>query len=194
MIYKISGIVEFKDDTLLVLEASGGISYSIFATKSLLEASNIGGKSSAFTELVIRENDISLYGFKTLDEKKMFLLLTTVQGVGTKSSLNLVSTLGIEKLNQAIVFEDIMSLCSAPGIGPKIAKRISNELKTKVQNDRILPNIQTTDTTSDVLSALLNLGFKKVDAKNVISDITTSSNSNWDFETLLKESLKRIKK
>lgn len=194
MIYKISGIVEFKDDTLLVLEASGGISYSIFATKSLLAISNIGEKSSAFIEVVMRENDISLYGFKTLDEKKMFLLLTTVQGVGTKSSLNLVSTLGVEKLNQAIVFEDITSLCSTQGIGPKIAKRISNELKTKVQNNRILPDTQTTDTTSDVLSALLNLGFKKADAKNVISDIMTSSNSNWDFETLLKESLKRIKK
>lgn len=195
MICKLSGKIESLFGDMVEVCTPGGVSYSVTVTKSLYSTLNMNEECEIITELVVREDAWSLYGFSNNNEKKLFKLLTTVQGVGAKSAINLLSELGESGVQNAIVSGDVTTLCSANGIGPKIAKRIANELKGKVVGvSTELVNTQN-NTLLDTVSALTNLGFKRADAIQVTEAVMVEyeDKSNVTFEELIRECLKRIK-
>lgn len=195
MICKLSGKIESLFGEMVEVCTPGGVSYSVTVTKSLYSTLNMNEECEIITELVVREDAWSLYGFSNNNEKKLFKLLTTVQGVGAKSAINLLSELGESGVQNAIVSGDVTTLCSANGVGPKIAKRIANELKGKVAGvSTELVNTQN-NTLLDTVSALTNLGFKRADAIQVTEAVMAEyeDKSNVTFEELIRECLKRIK-
>lgn len=131
MIAKLRGIVDFIGEDSVIIDVNG-VGYLVFASRrtlSLLPAR--GGEAGLMIETHVREDHIHLYGFADNAEKQWFALLTTVQGVGAKVALALLSVLSPTDLLRALAAQDTTALCRAPGIGPKVATRIVGELKDK---------------------------------------------------------------
>lgn len=131
MIGSLKGRIEYKatDDTLIDVSGVGYLVYCSERTLSLLPSD--GEYVTIFTELVVREDLLQLYGFLTFAEKEWHRLLCSVQGVGAKGALAIQGILSVEALSRAILLSDWATVKSAPGVGPKIAQRIVNELKEK---------------------------------------------------------------
>ena len=130
MIGRLRGIVISKVDALL-LDVSG-VGYVINCSdRTLAQLPSIGHEAIVHTELVVREDLMQLYGFATLAEREWYRLLTSVQGVGAKAALAILGTIGIQTLARALTLGDMNTVKAAPGVGPKLAARICNELKDK---------------------------------------------------------------
>lgn len=131
MIGKLTGRVDYKaeDHVLLDVQGVGYIVYCSRPTLAQLPAS--GGAAALYTDMVVREDLMQLYGFATLAEKEWHRLLTSVQGVGAKAALSVAGTLGVDALARAISLGDAAAVKAAPGVGPKIAQRVVTELKDK---------------------------------------------------------------
>jgi Holliday junction DNA helicase RuvA len=131
MIGKITGRLDYKaeDHVLIDVQGVGYIVYCARPTLAAMPAS--GGAVSLYTDLVVREDLLQLYGFPTLAEREWHRLLTTVQGVGAKAALAISGTLGVEALARAISLGDAAAIKAAPGVGPKLAQRVVIELKDK---------------------------------------------------------------
>lgn len=131
MIGSLKGRIEYKatDHTLIDVSGVGYLVYCSERTLSLLPSD--GEYVTIFTELVVREDLLQLYGFLTFAEKEWHRLLCSVQGVGAKGALAIQGILSVEALSRAILLSDWATVKSAPGVGPKIAQRIVNELKEK---------------------------------------------------------------
>ncbi|MDR1474945.1 MAG: Holliday junction branch migration protein RuvA [Holosporales bacterium] len=190
-------IFEFSDNYITV--DTGAVGYRIFCPRLSLE--KFQGSSQAevlvHTELVVREDGWFLYGFAEPEEREWFKILLTVQGVGAKVALSILSCLSPSDVFQAIYYEDKAKLCMADGIGGKLALRIINELK-----DKKLPQ-QKANTFRfaavgeaggskkvflDVTSALINLGYKKADILSVLKDIS----SDQEFEDVFRQALGQL--
>jgi Holliday junction DNA helicase RuvA len=130
MIGKISGLVDYVADDHALIEAAG-VGYVVFAAPRTLGALRPGTAAALYTELVVREDLLQLYGFATLAEREWHRLLTGVQGVGAKVALAMLGALGPEALGRALALGDAATLRGAPGVGPKLAARIAMELKEK---------------------------------------------------------------
>jgi Holliday junction DNA helicase RuvA len=130
MIGKISGLVDYVADDHALIEAAG-VGYVIYAAPRTLGALRPGTAAALYTELVVREDLLQLYGFATLAEREWHRLLTGVQGVGAKVALAMLGALGPEALGRALALGDAATLRGAPGVGPKLAARIAMELKEK---------------------------------------------------------------
>lgn len=193
MIYKVIGIVEAKEENAIIINTNSGICYFINSTNALISKYNIGDKASIYTELIVREDSWNLYGFCTITERNIFKLLNSVQGVAAKSAIAILSKLTEDEVYSSINSGDTKILSSVNGIGNKIATRIINELKGKIPY--IITNNPSNKVYDEVLSALLNLGFKKQTAVDAL--LLTKNSIEIDdinFEKLLRETLKRIKK
>ena len=131
MIGKISGILDYAAEDHALIDARG-VGYVVHCSPRTLAGLPAPGEAAAlYTELVVREDLMQLYGFATLAEKEWWRLLTSVQGVGAKAALAILGTLGTEGLSRAVALGDAASIRRAPGVGPKIAARVANELKDK---------------------------------------------------------------
>lgn len=131
MIGKISGRLDYRMGDHVLIEASG-VGYIVHCSERTLAALPVEGSHVAlYTEMVVREDLMQLYGFLTLAEKEWHRLLTSVQGVGAKAALAILGTLGPEGTSRAIALGDIAAVKAAQGIGPKIAARVVNELQDK---------------------------------------------------------------
>lgn len=131
MIGKISGVLDYTAEDHALIEANG-VGYVVHcAPRTLAALPAPGAHAALYTELVVREDLMQLYGFPTLAEKEWWRLLTSVQGVGAKAALAILGTLGAEGLGRAVALGDSASIKRAPGVGPKIAARVANELKDK---------------------------------------------------------------
>ncbi|AXO14525.1 Holliday junction branch migration protein RuvA [Thalassospira indica] len=131
MIAKLRGIVDFIGEDSVILDVNG-VGYLVFASRRTLSMlPPKGGDAGLMIETHVREDHIHLYGFADNAEKQWFALLTTVQGVGAKVALALLSVLSPTDLLRALASQDTTALCRAPGIGPKVATRIVGELKDK---------------------------------------------------------------
>ena len=155
MIAKLRGIVDFIGEDSVIIDVNG-VGYLVFASRrTLTMLPQKGGEAGLMIETHVREDHIHLYGFADNAEKQWFALLTTVQGVGAKVALALLSVLSPTDLLRALAAQDTTALCRAPGIGPKVATRIVGELKDK--------------------AARLNLGPVAAPAVPVASPAATSS-------------------
>jgi Holliday junction DNA helicase RuvA len=131
MIGKVSGRIDYIAEDHVLIEAAG-VGYLVYCSPPTLSALPGPGEAAAlYTELVVREDLMQLYGFRTLAEREWHRLLTSVQGVGAKVSLAMLGTLGVPGLTRALAAGDAVAIKATPGVGPKLATRIVTELKGK---------------------------------------------------------------
>ncbi len=131
MIGKITGVVDYIGEDHALIETAG-VGYILYcAPGTLASLPGPGEIASLYTELVVREDLLQLLGFRTVAEREWHRLLTTVQGVGAKASLSILGALGPDGVSRAIALGDTNAVRAAPGVGPKLAARIVNELKDK---------------------------------------------------------------
>ncbi len=200
MIGKITGKVDYraKDHVLIDVQGVGYLVYCSELTLASLPPS--GGVVALYTDLLVREDNLQLFGFLTLAEKEWHKLLTTVQGVGAKAALAIAGTLGTEGVSRAITLGDIAAIKAAPGVGPKIAQRIVTELKDKaasiismgaagseqavaddsmvidvpVATERVVKPVTSAANSAgaqaDALSALVNLGYGQGEAASAVAE------------------------
>lgn len=196
MISYIKGNLEVKNIDNVVIDV-GGIGYKIFMSGSSIERlGEIGTTVKVHTYMRVREDDISLYGFCTNEELRMFEQLLGVSGVGAKSALTILSNISPSSFALAIISGDVNALKSLPGIGAKSAQRMILELKDKMKTqDAIetefvpIKTIDKNDKTRDAVEALQVLGYARKDIDLAISNIDTKDLS---VEEIIKQGLKYL--
>ncbi|MTI70944.1 MAG: Holliday junction branch migration protein RuvA [Firmicutes bacterium] len=191
----IKGNIEEIGDEYIVVD-NNGIGYKIMSSKHSIESiKDATDNRKIYTYLNVREDDLSLYGFLTKDELSIFKLLLTVSKIGPKVALAIVSTMVPSDVRYAINNEDINLLSTAPGVGKKTAKRMILELKDKIEDNTFTENnILNKNKGPDydeALSALLALGYTKVEAKEIFSKIDMK---NLQTEDIIKKALKVLAK
>ena len=189
MIGKLKGIVdEIYTDSVIIDVA--GVGYVVYASSKTLQELGQGDAVSVIIETVVKEDAITLYGFIKAEEKQLFKTLLTVQGVGAKMALAILSTFSPNELRNAIASGDKKMLTRANGVGAKIAVRIITELENKIDTGGISISTDATDDTAHAVSALLNLGFARSQVYSVINDAKKDGFSK--MEDLIREGLKKL--
>ena len=193
MIAKLRGMIDQIGEDFAIIDVSG-VGYIVYCpTKVLNKLSSKGQLDEVLIETIVREDQITLYGFKEEKEKYWFGLLLKVQGVGAKTALKGLSIMTPDELEMAILSEDKTSLTRIPGIGNKGAVRICSELKDKTMNISILDSKQSKETNNiqDVISGLVGLGYGHHQVYEVISKLS-NEDKNKKVEDMLQISLKII--
>ena len=196
MISYIKGNLETKNVDSVVIDV-GGIGYKIFmSANSIDRLGETGNNVKVHTYMRVREDDISLYGFCTNEELKMFEQLLSVSGVGAKSALTILSNISPSSFALAIISGDVATLKNLPGIGAKSAQRMILELKDKMKTQdaiqtEFIPvkNVAINDRAKDAVEALQVLGYARRDIDLAISKIDTKELS---VEEIIKQGLKYL--
>jgi Holliday junction DNA helicase RuvA len=176
MIATLHGEIQHKEENALIL-AVGGVGLRVFTAKSLVEQLNTGEKIFLFTHLIVRENELSLYGFEKAEERQLFLTLLGVDGVGPRVALSVLSTLSLDAVQRAVFSEEPELLNRVPGVGKKTAQKIVLYLQDRLKPTDVLGRVaRMSDADSEVLAALTSLGYSVVEAQTAIQFIpkTTS--------------------
>lgn len=203
MIAKLSGLLNSTGLDWAIIDVNG-VGYLISAsTRTLRRLGSNGSAVSVHTEMWVSEDKMALYGFADINERDWFRLLTTVQGVGARVALNILSVLAPDRLTSAIAAQDKTTLCEADGVGPKLAARILNELKdkvatlatspvaaTQVQSTAAQPAVST--AVGDAVSALVNLGYKRIEAFTAVNKAAQSLGGEADVSALIRAGLKEL--
>lgn len=203
MLAYIKGKLEMKMTGYVVIDV-GGLGYKVFMSEVGIEnIGNIGETVKVHTYYRVREDDISIFGFNTLEELKMFELLLGVSGVGAKTALTMLAVCEPSEFALAVISEDEKALTGIPGIGPKSAKRIILELKDKIKKEQEIENIKNQiedkksntkvqfaikndDKLQEAISALQVLGYNKKQIEKVFENIDTKEMST---EELIRKGL-----
>lgn len=198
----IKGSLEMKLKNYLVIDV-GGIGYKIFMSENAINTiGEIGDIVKVFTFYRVREDDISIFGFKTQEELRMFELLLSVSGVGAKSALTMLSCIEPSEFAIAIISNNVKLLTQIPGIGTKSAQRIILELKDKIkseQNDEYEEKAKTAKLKSEeinnniqeAISGLMVLGYTKKDIEKAFEHLDVE---NLSIEDLIKKGLVLLSK
>jgi Holliday junction DNA helicase RuvA len=190
MIAKLTGVVDTIDLDALILDVNG-VGYHVLASNKTLARLVEGQQASLLIEPLVRQEQTLLYGFSDIEERQWFRLLLTVQGVGGKVGLALLSALTTDELLQAIASQDATAICRADGVGPKLANRIVSELKDKIPTVVVQPirSVNVNLANQEALSALLNLGYRRAEAAQALCDLETDAH---DTGTLIRLALQRL--
>jgi len=198
MIESIKGILNKKDPTLAIIDV-GGIRLGVNITLSTYEKlGDIDASIELLTYLNVREDIMELYGFFDSSERYLFKQLTSVNGIGPKSALNILSGTSPNSFKKNIINGDIGSLTSIPGIGTKTAKRIIIELKDKFIDGGETVDLgfqldsKEKDTIDDVVKVLLSLGYNRNLIDKAVSKIATKEVLKDDLENIIKMTLKKL--
>ncbi|MDO5519660.1 MAG: Holliday junction branch migration protein RuvA [bacterium] len=207
MIAFIKGELEYISEECIIVEA-GGIGYQIRIPSSLLEElPNVGDTVRIHTYLYVREDAMNLYGFSSRDDLNVFKLLITVNGIGPKAALGILSTLSTDELRFAVLSDDAKAISKAPGIGPKTASKLILELKDKLKLEDAFESklakapVQTELTKalgikdpkavrSEAVQALVALGYSNTEALKAVREVLITETT--DVEDVLKQSLKKM--
>ena len=192
----IKGSLEQKTNNYVVIEANG-IGYRVFMpAKSIEGFGEIGDKVKAYTYYYVREDNISLYGFTSNEELRMFELLISVSGIGAKSAIVVLSEISPSSFALAVVSDDVTKLTKIPGIGKKTAARIILELKDKLKSEQtieakeeISEAINNSNKDSEAIAALQVLGYTRKEIEKVFESIDVK---NLELEEIIKQSLKYL--
>ena len=191
--YIIGDIVSFGAD--YVVMQNNNIGYKIFTSSNTIFNLNLGNKDQVlYTQLVVRDDGLFLFGFATEEEMDMYKLLILVSKIGPKIAIGILSTLTSNQIKLAIIKKDIETLCKGPGVGKKTAERIILELK-----DRIDKNISPEDDAvvlasndyDEAVQALMSLGYTKFEVEKAIRKLDISE---MDVEAIIREGLKKLSK
>ncbi|WDV47534.1 Holliday junction branch migration protein RuvA [Clostridiaceae bacterium M8S5] len=192
----IIGIIDELGDSYIVLN-NNSIGYLIFSSKNTLDKLKIGDEAKIYTYMHVREDEMSLYGFNTMNELDLYKLLLSVSKVGPKVGLALLSELSPNELKKAILMEDTKPLSRASGVGSKTAKRIILELKDKIDSDILTGETYEEPSTSNInnfeeaMIALQTLGYSKIEINTAFKKIDSSLERTED---LIKSALKQLAK
>jgi len=199
MIALLTGTIAHKSPDFIVLDVQG-VGYRVqipFSTYYELPEEGAGVSLNIYTH--VKEDAIQLYGFRTMPEKELFQLLISVSGVGPRLATNILSNIGASDLSEALMRGDLGRLSAIPGIGKKSAERLVLELKEKLkkqapaalaQEDK--PAAAKQDLRDDVLSALVNLGYKEAMVQKVLDGLVIDAGNS--VEEILKQALKKLMK
>ena len=210
MIGKITGRIDYRGSDHVLIEA-GGIGYLVFCSDRTLAALPGPGEITAlYTDLIVREDLLQLYGFTTLAEKEWHRLLMSVQGVGAKASLAILGTLGPDGVSRAIALGDWNAVKAAKGVGPKTAQRVVLDLKDKapqvmamgstvaaamgdapVEVVEVVAAPTASTAQADALSALGNLGYGPSDAAAAVAQAAGADPEAGEAE-LIRAALKLL--
>lgn len=201
MIGKLRGKIDSTDGDSLIIDV-GGVGYQVFASTRTIAALAPGSVADLTIETHVREEHIHLYGFTSAIERDWFRLLTTVQGVGNKTALGILSAYTPEQMSRAIVAKDISAFKAISGIGPKLAERIVTELKDKVLKlptsgtsigDKKLPSAKPTPSSADdAISALVNLGYSRTEAYSAALKALETLGEKAGLDALIRASLQEV--
>lgn len=214
MIGKLSGRLEYLADDHVLLDVRG-VGYLVYVsdrTKSALPP--VGEAVALYTDLLVREDLLQLFGFTTLQEKEWHRLLMSVQGIGAKASTAILGTLGADGIARAIAIGDWGAVKAAPGVGPKIAQRVVNELKSKAPSmmaigageaslseamDEVVEPVAVpvasvpagSSAQAEALSALQNLGYAPSEAASAVAE-AAGAGDGADTSSLIRAALKLL--
>lgn len=205
MIARLTGKLDSVGDDWIVLDV-GGVGYLVFCSaRTLRNMPAEGGAVSLHIETHVREDHIHLYGFESTAERAWFTLLQTVQGVGAKVALAVLSLYGSDELMQIIAAGDKAALTRAPGVGPKVAGRITAELKDKVAKINLGPAAfapamaaaakavpAAASAAGDAVSALVNLGYGRAEAFGAVAAAARALGPEATVEALITAGLKEL--
>lgn len=216
MIAKLRGIIDTIGEDFCIVDVNG-VGYLVFASAKTLGRLARGQEAALRIETVVREDSISLFGFYDAWEKEWFATLTKVQGVGAKVCLSILSALSPSQLSQAVAAQDKTSFTRANGVGPKLAARIVTELKDKIvtipmsaetndfakgmdmdaneetaaYEDRLEARAEDPNLMEDAISALVNLGYQRLEAYRAVSKAMAEGQSE-DVSSLIRLALKEF--
>ncbi|BCN30499.1 Holliday junction branch migration protein RuvA [Anaeromicropila herbilytica] len=202
MISYIKGELAEISDELIVVE-SNSMGYEIRVPMSVVnQLPSVGDDVKIYTYLYVREDALNLYGFLTRDDLNVFKLLITVNGIGPKGALGILSTISPDDLRFAVLSDDVKAISKAPGIGTKTAGKLILELKDKLKlEDAFEKKLEnslgasvgentTTDSKNEAIQALVALGYSNTEALKAVRQVTITS--DMSVEDILKQSLKKI--
>lgn len=207
MIAKLRGILDSSGDDWIIIDVQGVGYLAWCSARTLGRIPARGEPVTLLIETVVREDSITLYGFMTEGERDWFRLLQTVQGVGARVAMAVLSVLTPDELAQAIAVQDKTALTRANGVGKKLAERISNELKDKVGTlaaaattaalatdgkGGAAPGPQGSGELADAVSALTNLGYRPADAYTAVAKAARDLGAEADLARLIKAGLKEL--
>ncbi len=219
MIGRLAGRIDYRGPDHVLLDVNG-VGYVVYISeRTLIELPGTGEFAALYTDLVVREDLLQLYGFPSQQEKEWHRLLTSVQGIGAKASMAILGALGPDGTSRAITLGDWSAIRAAPGVGPKLAQRVVNELKDKAPAvmamagalDQVIeatpsapsaqaptpsPASKQTATPraaaqSDALSALTNLGYQPGEAASAVAQALTHDPES-DTSALIRAALKLL--
>ena len=202
MIAKLSGVLDSAARDSAIVDV-GGVGYLVFCSaRTLGKLPAKGAPVSLLIETHVREDHIHLYGFGDTAEREWFRLLTTVQGVGAKLGLAILSALSPDDLARAIASGDKASLSRPSGVGPKLAARIAAELKDKVKNMALGPiaaGLPESDggqsgAAADAVSALVNLGYRRSEAVDAVASVARRLGEAAAVGALIRAGLQELSK
>ena len=212
MIATLSGILKLKKNNLIIIEVNG-VGYELLVSKKTINSlSQLNQAVSLFTDLQIKDDKIFLYGFKYEHELNMFKLLQSIQGIGPRAALSILSTLMVEEIILAIRSTDKQMIQKSEGIGPRVATRIITELQEKInefslannfleiKKDNLSKNSISTDDNSifeDAISAIVNLGYFRSDAYKAVNLIkeefkNSKNDDKISIEKIIPLALKKL--
>lgn len=210
MIAKLKGLVDSTGEDWAIIDV-GGVGYLVSCSGRTIGKLPKGQAAMLHIETHVREDAISLYGFADMAEREWFRLLTTVQGVGAKVALAILGTLSPDELARSIGAQDKAMLTRANGVGPKLALRIVTELKEKAGKIALGPALEggiaaapaagtapveavATEggAMADAISALVNLGYRRVDAFGAVAQAAQSLGEGADVAALIRAGLKEL--
>ncbi len=205
MIGKLKGLIDSYGEDYVILDVQG-VGYQVHCAARTLQSLPAPGEAAVLSiETHVREDQIRLFGFRTDIEREWFRLLQTVQGVGAKVALAVLSTLPPSDLANAIALRDKAAVARTPGVGPKVAERIVTELKDKapafasidpavVHLSGAVDDHNAPRPVSDAISALVNLGYGQPQAAAAIASAARSAGESVETAQLIRLGLKELAK
>lgn len=193
MIGFIRGDIEAIYEDKVVID-TGSIGYNVYVPTSVIDRIKIGDEVTMYTYLNVREDAMNLFGFLSRDDLDMYKMLISVNGIGPKAALSILSYLSINDLKYAIVSGDASTISKANGIGKKTAEKIILELKDKIdsisgsRDDVVSIDTSESSNINEAVLALESLGYSKVEALKAVK----ASNAKDSVEDIIKEALKHL--
>lgn len=199
MISYIKGILEDMSPGMVVVD-NHGIGYQMMVPMRGESFPKIGQEIKIYTHMHVREDDVSLFGFLSKEEKEAFELLIGVNGIGPKVGLSVLSTLSVYELKMAVISEDVKTISKTPGLGPKGAKKLILELKDKLIFEELEEDgvgaeifdtsVDSSDSVMITIEGLVSLGYSKSEAAIAVNKVEDAK--DLTPEELLKKALKNI--
>jgi len=201
MIAKLKGVVDAVDTDSAIVDV-GGVGYLVSASARTLRDLAVGAPVTMLVETIVREDAIALYGFLATAERDWFRILTTVQGVGARVALSILSTLAPDEIARAIAAQDRATLSRPAGVGPKLAARLATELKDKAAAFGIAAPAPSAAASADMpatgslnedaVSALVNLGYRRVEAFGAVARVSLRLGSEAKLDAVIRAGLQEL--
>ena len=199
MIAKLKGVVDTVDVDSAIVDV-GGVGYLVSASARTLRELAAGDEVTVLVETIVREDAIALYGFLETAERDWFRILTTVQGVGARVALSILSTLSPDEIARAIAAQDRATLSRPAGVGPKLAARLATELKDKAAAFGVAPAGKGVEAPAmpagsineDAVSAVVNLDYKRVEAFGAVARVSQRLGADARLEAVITAGLQEL--